>query len=135
MGNLGNDGIIKFFKTHECNAICKHFKFASSSNLGMSSIDLIYGTRPDKQYMKPQRIDICDAIHIDDERYLFKIPELYHKNLKINIVAHTNININVVNNNNNNVREEKEKLLDGNNDGEVQPVVGDDCCCCRCVVL
>ena len=144
MGNLGNDGIIKFFKTHECNAICKHFKFSSTQNMGINE-DLIYGTRPEKQYMKKKRIDIIDTNYIDDTKYLMQIPKLYHKNITylpsppapiITYNTQTNININI----NPNVKEEKQKLLEGyprEESSASPPKLPSDAegCCCKCIVL
>ena len=145
MGNLGNDGIIKFFKTHECNAICKHFKFGSTKNMGINE-DLIYGTRPEKQYMKRKKIDVIDTSYIDDTKYLLQIPTLYHKNINANLPSppapiinynqQTNININI--NHNKRVKDEKKKLLDGyqKDDNVLPPPPSDgESCCCGCVIL
>eukprot|EP01084_Bolivina_argentea_P126838 224480_1 len=143
MGNLGNDGIIKFFKTHECNAICKHFKFSSTQNMGINE-DLIYGTRPEKQYMKKKRIDVVDTMYIDNKKYLLQLPQLYHKNIRLSFCgeptfsysSQTNININI--NNNNNKREEKQRLLGDVNDCRepYQSTVSDsEACCCKCNIL
>ena len=144
MGNLGNDGIIKFFKTHECNAICKHFKFSSTRNMGINE-DLIYGTRPEKQYMKMKKIDIIDTKYIDDTKYLMQIPKLYHKNIThlpsppapiITYNTQTNININF---NGNNVKDEKQKLLDGYpkelSASPPKSSADSESCCCKCIIL
>jgi len=144
MGNLGNDGIIRFFKTHECNAICKHFKFGSTVNMGINA-DLIYGTRPDKQYMKKKQIDIIDTRHIDDTGYLLQIPKLFHYKLKIEkerrgaigiaYNTQTNININI----NNGLKDEKRPLLEEyDENGEYKKKKKGDVgegTCCHCAIL
>ena len=110
--------------------------------------DLIYGTRPDSQYMKKKSIDTS---YIDNKAYLMQIPQLFHHRLKVKSVeqvevqrgggvgisynAQTNININI--NNNGIIKEEKQPLLDGfNEDGIAEKKVNDsEGTCCRCVVL
>jgi len=73
-GNLGVDGIVKFFTTHQCNAICQHFKFRRTYNPKL----LIDGTAPAKRFMEQdtvstiptetRRIDLPDSVRKFEER-------------------------------------------------------------------
>jgi len=82
MGNLGNDGIIKFFKTHECNSICRHLRLNSTNTMGINQ-DLIYGTRPDQQFMPKKKIDTVDTSYLDDTHFLMKLPPLFHRKISM----------------------------------------------------
>eukprot|EP01084_Bolivina_argentea_P109282 195328_1 len=70
-GNLGIDGMIKFLKTHQCNAICQHLKLDI-----VNPKPMVYGTRPAKMYMDSKKITVIDRLdHLSTEEY-HKIPKI-----------------------------------------------------------